>query len=71
MIVKFIFLIIAIWLVLRIYQTLQGKKQKKISSAQPQDMVSCETCKIHLPVNEALKNGDKYYCSKDHLPKMD
>ena len=71
MIVKLIFLILAVWLGLRIYQTLQNKKQKKVSSAQPQDMVSCETCKIHMPVNEALKSGDKYYCSKGHLPKQD
>jgi uncharacterized protein len=71
MIVKFIFLILAIWLGFRIYQTLQAKKEKKISSAQPQNMVRCETCKIHIPVNEAIKSGDKFFCSKDHLPKED
>ena len=70
MIVKLIFLILGIWLALRIYQSLQNKKNKKISSVQSQDMVSCEACKIHLPIDNALKSGDKYYCSKGHLPKQ-
>jgi putative copper export protein len=52
MIVKFILLILFVWLGLRIYQALQAKKQKKVTSQKPQDMVSCETCGVHVPVNE-------------------
>jgi uncharacterized protein len=71
MIIKFIILIIVIWFGLRIYQKLQLKKLKKVAPAKSQDMVSCETCGIHLPVGEAIKNGDKYFCSRNHLPKSD
>jgi len=71
MIVKFILLILFVWLGLRIYQTLQINKQKKVTSQKSHDMVSCDTCGIHLPVDEAIRSGEKHFCSRDHLPKKD
>ena len=68
MIVKIIILFIIIWLGLRIYMALQAKKAKNDPVKHVEDMVSCVTCGIHIPVNEAIKIGNKYFCSKDHLP---
>jgi len=66
MVVKFILLMIFIWLGFRIYQTLQVKKQRKVTLEKSQDMVSCEKCGVHVPVNEATKLNNKFYCSPDH-----
>ncbi len=30
-------------------------------------MVQCHHCKLHILEQEALRSGDKYYCSKEHL----
>jgi uncharacterized protein len=35
--------------------------------AQPQDMVRCTTCAVHLPRAEALAGADgRLYCSQEH-----
>lgn len=35
--------------------------------AQPQDMVSCTVCAVHLPRSEALAGADgRLYCSQEH-----
>lgn len=36
------------------------------SDAVPQVMVSCAVCGLHLPQQEALTEGDRYYCCDDH-----
>jgi len=69
MIIKLIILFIIIWFGVRIYTALQAKKAKNTTVKKVQDMVSCGTCGIHSPVDEAIKVGDKYYCSQKHLPK--
>lgn len=69
MIVKLIILFIVIWLGLRIYLAVQAKKAKPPTVKQVQDMVRCEVCGTHTPVDEAIKVGNKYFCSPDHLPK--
>lgn len=71
MIVKLIILFIAIWFGLRIYRLYQAKKNIGTRPENIQDMVSCDKCGIHIPANEALKSGNKYYCSQDHLSNMD
>jgi len=68
MIVKLIILFIFIWVGVRIYLAIQAKKTKNTSARRVQDMVSCETCGVHTPVDEAIKVGNKYFCSTDHLP---
>lgn len=52
--------------------------RKLLASAEPQprpdkskpkpltDMVRCETCGVHLPVNEAIKQGEHHFCSLEH-----
>ena len=68
MIIKLIILFIIIWFGVRIYLALQEKNTNNTSVKKVQDMVSCETCGIHIPVNEAIKVGNQYFCSTDHLP---
>jgi uncharacterized protein len=32
----------------------------------PQAMVSCATCGLHVPRQEALPLGDRYFCCEEH-----
>ena len=70
MIVKLIVLILLAWFCYQIYLAIQEKKKQKPPRIKSQDMVSCDKCGIHIPVSEALKKGDKYFCNH-HLPKTD
>lgn len=69
MIVRLIILVVLLWLGFRIYKLFQAKKQNTLTPPKTMDMVSCATCGIHIPTNEALKDDGKYYCSRNHLPK--
>ncbi len=68
MIVKLIFLGIFVWLGLRIYKAIKAAKKPEITQDVHQDMVCCQHCNIHIPVNEAIIKEGKYYCSPEHLP---
>jgi len=68
---RFIIITLAIWIAYRIWQNYRAKAKKmppkpKSQQAIP-DMVSCAVCKMHIPENEALRKGDKHYCSQQHL----
>jgi uncharacterized protein len=39
-----------------------GQEQQRV----PQAMVSCATCGLHLPRQEALPLGDRYFCCEEH-----
>ena len=67
------------------YLWLKGKKQAKFdqekssesnaSKAQaltePEAMVQCQYCKVHLPQTDALIHDARFYCSKEHLNTLD
>ena len=69
MIVRFIVVALLVWLGFRVYRLWQKKSSDTASQAIIQDMVSCDKCGMHIPVSEALKVNNKYYCSHEHLPK--
>lgn len=39
--------------------------------SEPEAMVLCEFCKVHLPTSDALVIEDRFYCSKEHLYAID
>ena len=67
------------------YLWIKGKKQAKLDSENPIDpnnnkpkkaidpevMVQCQYCKLHLPESEALQHDSRFYCSKEHLQVLD
>lgn len=67
------------------YLWLKGKKQAKLKQknpskantdkapkvAEPEVMVQCQCCKVHLPKPEALDHDGRFYCCKDHLNTLD
>lgn len=67
-----------------LYLWLKGKKQAKLNAAQaskvkaeqaktsePEVMVRCQYCSVHLPKNDALAKEDRFYCSEQHLHELD
>lgn len=67
------------------YIWFKGKKQAKAvkqetstpnpamakTVSEPEAMVLCEFCKVHLPKSDALVIEDRFYCSKEHLYAID
>ena len=67
-----------------IYLWIKGKKQAKFSAdeaakikvgqskvAEPQVIVQCRHCSVHLPLSEAITQEDRFYCSQEHLHSLD
>jgi uncharacterized protein len=45
----------------------KNKKPRQDALAQPQDMVRCPVCSLHLPRTDALPGRDgRLYCCADH-----
>ena len=64
------FLLLAIVVYLA-WRALQRRGSDRSSTGQeqqrtPQAMVSCATCGLHLPRQEALALGDRYFCCEEH-----
>ncbi len=42
------------------------KDSSRNDSAENSQMVKCLHCGLHIPENEAIKQGDKVFCSLEH-----
>ena len=47
------------------------KPNKAKAVAEPEAMVLCQHCKVHLPKSDALAIEGRFYCSKEHLQALD
>lgn len=66
---KSVLIIIFVVIILMIARTVmqrfkQPEKQSKVHHA---DTVQCLTCKTYIPRSDAVLNGDKAFCSSQHL----
>jgi uncharacterized protein len=64
----FLLLAIVIYVVWRSFQR-RGASRAATGSETPrvpQAMVSCATCGLHVPRQEALLLGDRYFCCEEH-----
>jgi uncharacterized protein len=46
--------------------SIRGHARDSQAPAVPQAMVSCAHCGLHLPRQDALPAGERYYCSDEH-----
>lgn len=67
------------------YRWIKGQKQVKSSTesaenpnqnkarkiVEPEAMVPCRYCNVHLPKSEAIVFEQRFYCSKEHLNSLD
>ncbi|WXL25090.1 PP0621 family protein [Ectopseudomonas mendocina] len=56
----------AVWLWRR-FKRPPAKPQAQSPEANPQPMVRCEQCGIHVPQHNALSQDNRWYCSQAHL----
>lgn len=64
-----LFIFIA-WLIWWLLKPLFGTGTKSVPRGkrpQVENMVRCAHCGLNLPVHEAIHEGDRYYCSEEHL----
>jgi AmpD protein len=67
-----------------LYLWIKGKKQTKLNAkedakahaerskvSESEVIVQCRQCSVHLPKSEAIKQEERFYCSKEHLDSLD
>lgn len=67
-----------------LYLWIKGKKQAKFNTneavkikaerskvVEPEVIVQCHHCSVHLPKSEAIKQEERFYCSQEHLDGFD
>ena len=69
-IVFFVLLALAIYLVWRVLQKKQLPPGGADSSVARLPMVSCATCGLHVPREEALMQDERYFCCEEHRRPM-
>lgn len=62
-----ILVLIAIGLLLYVIIGNLLRKNRRQAPLISEKMVQCEHCKLHILEQEALKSGEQYYCSQEHL----
>jgi uncharacterized protein len=60
------FLAWLIWWLLRPLLRGESKPMKQNKSQSVENMVRCAHCGLNLPVQEAIREGERYYCSEEH-----
>ena len=48
-----------------------AKPSKPKTPSEPEAMVPCQYCKVHLPKSDSLIFEDRSYCSREHLNALD
>ncbi len=66
----FVLLALAIYLVWRLLQKKQLPPGDGDSSVARLPMVSCATCGLHVPREEALIQDERYFCCEEHRRAM-
>ena len=68
--IRLLVIIAIIWLVYRIYQNWLASKanlnKQHAKQSEIKNTVQCSTCGVHLPEQEALQQGEEFYCCEAH-----
>jgi uncharacterized protein len=62
----FVLLALAVYLFWRSVQRRGAARPSSGKEQTPQVMVSCATCGLHVPRQEALLLGERYFCCEEH-----
>lgn len=64
---RIIIVLVGLWLVLSLIKRFLSSRQKSQSNTPSiANMVACDYCGTHVPEPEAIRDGDKHFCSKEH-----
>lgn len=59
-------LLFAAWTLWRRFQRWQTGRAAPRNSEAPPRMVRCAHCRLHLPAEQALQQGNDWYCCPEH-----
>ncbi len=64
---KIILLAIAVWLVITVLKRyLRNTTDNSPGRSEPENMVQCAYCGIHLPTSDSFSANNQYYCCEAH-----
>ena len=64
---RILVILIGVWLVLSIIKrALAARRKPRASHASIAKMVACDHCGTHVPESDAIRVGDRHYCSEEH-----
>lgn len=64
---RLIIILIGLWLVLTIIKrALASRRKPPPDKPAVAKMVACAHCGVHIPESEAIRDGDRYFCSEKH-----
>jgi len=68
--IRILAIALIIWIVYRlVMQALAKKNAKQRQPGQTKSLVSCQRCGLHLPIADAVKQDENYYCCPQHRDK--
>jgi uncharacterized protein len=69
MAIRFILLVVALWLLFSTVRWIKKQRNKAANQAPERhsvNMVACNRCGVHLPQDEAICQDGDYYCCDEH-----
>lgn len=67
--IKFLLIIAAVWLIYTL--VIKSKRSRAAGEAKPlKNMVRCETCGVHLPEDESVRDEGRFFCSEAHKKQL-
>ena len=67
---RLLILALAVWLAYRVIKYYLARPKPpapRAGSTSTPDMVRCAQCGLHVPKLEAVRDGEQFYCGKQHL----
>ena len=49
-----------------VYLLLKSYRKGEPRQGEPEDMVRCAHCGVHLPISESVREGGLYFCGTAH-----
>jgi uncharacterized protein len=66
LVIVLVAVVLLLWLVFGRSRRARRDPPPTSSSAAPEGMLACAHCGVHLPGSEALRLGERVYCSAAH-----
>ena len=67
---RLVIILFGLWLVLTIIKrALASRRKAPPEKPAVAKMVICAHCGVHVPETEAVRDGDRHYCSEEHRRK--
>lgn len=63
---RLLILLLVIWLLFRAWSGYRRLTKKNRPPARAEKMVPCTLCGVYVPQNQAIRNGDEWYCCEAH-----